>query len=283
MCVTLRSYLTSILAERDVSRRYAANLHQRLASFGDYLGREALLEDLSPEVLNAWIAHLQESTGWVPKTIRHYQAAVVLVWRAAFERQAIDRPPWRLMRIKVPKRIVRAWTLDELRAILAATKWLKGDVPGTSIWKRDWMRAFILTAYCTGYRRCDLMHHALREDLRDGVLTVTECKTGKVIARRLSTQALLALERVEHEKYLLPWDGGSSGVRGFYASFRVLVRHAGVSPGGPHKIRKSAGSYAQRANGNGQALLGHEQADTFHRHYHDRSISQQVPEPPPDL
>lgn len=278
--VTLRSYLDQIISERDVTAVYVRQVRQRLHAFGDYLGREALLGDLTSEAVNGWIDHLRDATGWAPKTLKHYQAAVVLVWREAFERQAVERPPWRLKRIKVPKRIVRAWTADELRAILVAIKWLKGDVPGTTIWKRDWFRGYILTAYCTGLRRCDLVNHALREDVREGVLTVQESKTGKILSRRLSAQALTALERVEHDKYLLPWCGP---MRQFYASFRVLVRHAGVTPGGPHKIRKSAGSYAQRANGNGQALLGHEQADTFNRHYHDRSISQQVPEPPPEL
>lgn len=275
--VTLRSYLDEILSERSVSPGYIRALSQRLDAFSDYLGHAATLSDLDAALINRWVTSLAE--GFAPKTVKHYQAATVLVWREAFERGDVDRPPWRLKKIKVPKRIVRAWTQEELRGILAASKWLRGDVPGTEIWKRDWFRAYILAAYCTGLRRCDLMHHALTTDLRDGILTVEERKTGKIVSRRLSSQALAALELLPDRKYLLPWP---ACIRRFYASFKVLVRHAGVTPGGPHKIRKSAGSYAQR-NGNGQALLGHEDAATFHAHYHDRSISQQVPEPPPEL
>lgn len=280
LAIALRSYLDKFISERDVTKVYVRSIRQRLDAFGEYLGHPAMLADLTSEAVNGWIIDLQEVAKRKPKTLRHYQAAVVLVWRAAFDRGDVASPPWRLRRIKVPRTIVRAWTQDELRAILNATKWLRGDVPGTTIWKRDWYRGFILAAYSTGYRRCDLMHHALQEDLRDGILTVQESKTGKIVSRRLSPQALAALELLPKGKYILPWPGP---IRRFYASFSVLVRHAGVTPGGPHKIRKSAGSYAQRANGNGQALLGHEQAATFHRHYHDRAISCEVPEPPPEL
>lgn len=278
--ITLRSYLDQILSERDVTDGYVRTVRQRLAAFGQFLGHCATFSDLESERVNAWITSLQEASGWAPKTIRHYQAAVTLVWREAFDRGDVERPPWRLKRIKVPKKIVRAWTIEELRALLGAVKWLRGDVPGTTIWKRDWFAAYIPTAYCTGLRRVDLVNRALVSDLRGDILTVVESKTGKIAARRLSASSLTALERLGGREYLFPWAGH---LRRLYASFAVLVRHAGVSPGGPHKIRKSAGSYAQLANGNGQALLGHEQADTFHRHYHDRSISQQVPQPPPEL
>jgi len=277
---SLRTYLDTLLTERDVTRHYGNSLRRRVDAFGDYLGRMATLADLSPEALNAYVQWLQEKSGWLPKTIRDYQAAIVLVWREAFDRRDVDAPPWRLRRVKVPKRIVRAWTQDELRAILAATKWLRGDVPGTRIWKRDWFRAYILTAYCTGIRRCDLMNHALREDFREGMLTVVENKTGKVVSRIVSPRAQAALDLVIDDTYILPWPGR---VRRFYGSFTVLVRRAGVTPGGPHKIRKSAGSYGQRVNGNGQLLLGHEDPATFQRHYNDLSISLDVPEPPPEL
>lgn len=277
--VTLRAYLETLLSERDVTSFYARLLRYRVDAFGHYLGRMATLADLTPEAVNTWVKHLQETSGFQPKTIRHYQAAVVSVWREAYDRRDWDLPPLRIRRIKVPKKVVRAWTRDELRALLAATKHLRRKIPGTKISKRDWMRAYIYAAYCTGFRRCDLMHHALRKDLRDDVLTIVERKTGKVISRRLSAQSLAALELVRHDTYLLPWYGD---VRRFYQSFRVLVVKSAVTAGGPHKIRKSAGSYAQR-NGGGQALLGHEDAATFHRHYHDRSISRQVPEPPPEL
>lgn len=278
--VALRSYLDGLLLERSVTAHYAQGLRHRVDAFSDYLGRIASLGDLTSDTVNQYVVDLEARSGWGKKTVHDYRSVLVLIWRAAFDRGDLERPPWRLRPVKVPKRVVRAWTIDELRAILRACKWLRGYVPGTLIRKRDWMRAFILVAYSTGLRRCDVMT-AKRADVRDGILTVVECKTGKVIARRLSEQAVAALGLVEGaDELLLPWPGQ---IRRFYASFSVLVRRAGVTPGGPHKIRKSAGSYAQKENGNGQQLLGHEDAATFHRHYHDRTISQDVPAPPPPL
>lgn len=282
--MTLRDYLDRLMQERDVTSNYVRSLRKRVDGFSEYLGRPATLDDLSSENLNAWIARLQQESGWKPKTIKHYQAAVALVWREAFDRGDVDRPPWRLKRLKVPKSVVQAWNLDELRAIIAATKWLRGDVAGTSIWKRDWFRAFIESSYYTGLRRCDLMNHAKRSDLRDGVLTIVECKSiHKVLSRTIPPRTIKWLERVWEEDdgpYILPWPGK---LRCFYASFQVLVAHAGVTAGGPHKIRRSAGSYAHAANGNGAALLGHDDVATFHAHYHDRSVTRQIPKLPPEL
>jgi integrase len=282
---TLRSYLDVLLSERDVTRHYANSLRRHIDAFGDYLKRPATLDDLSSHTVNAFVSHLQETSGWMPKTIKSYQAAIILAWREAFDREDVQTPPWRLKRIKVPKRVVQAWTLAELRAILAACKWLRGDVPGTQIWKRDYFRAYIPLAYYTGLRRCDLMNHAKRADLRDGVLTVVESKNpDKVLARQVPESIVASLQLVwaqsEDSEYLLPWHGK---VRRFYGSFKVLVQKAGVTPGGPHKLRKSAGSLAHAVNGNGPALLGHDVEATFHKHYHDRSITRQTPELPPEL
>lgn len=279
--ITLRRYLEGLLLERDVSLSHAESLRYRIDLYGAFLGRLATLDDLDSDSVNHWVKALQDAGDLAPRSVKHYRDAVLFVWRQAFDRGDVDRPPWRIRRIKVPHVPIRAWTLEELRKLVDSVGILRGKVPETNIRKRDWMRAWIFASYSTGLRRKDLMNRAAWEDVQGDVLTVTQTKTGYVVARRLSGQALDALGLLPRGRYLLPWPGD---VRRFYESFKRLVIAAGIRPGTPKFLRRSSGSHVERYNpGQGGAYLGHRDPAIFDRSYHDRSISQQVPEPPPEI
>lgn len=279
--VSLRAYLESLLLERDVTPSHAESLRYRVDLFSVHLGRVAMLTDLEPDTVNAWVKSLQDSGRYQPRTVKHYRDAVLFVWRSAFDRGDATVPPWRIRRVRVPHTPVCAWRDEEIRKLLGSIGILRGFVPGTKIRKRDWFRAYILLAYVTGLRRCDLMNHARWLDLSDGVLTVCQKKTGYVVSRRVSPQTVILLDLIPRGEYLLPWPGD---VRRFYESFRRLVIAAGIRPGTPKYLRRSAGSYVEREHpGMGGAFLGHRDTAVFDRSYHDRSISQNVPEGPPEL
>lgn len=279
---TLRTHLDSLLLEHSVSPSYEKALIHRLDCFGHYLGHIATFDDLQPDPVNRWVKSMQESGQYKPKTIRHFLHAVLFVWRDLFERGLCEKPPHRIRRVKLPGSVVHAWTLDELRSLAASTAILRGNAPGTDIRKRDWMLAFILVVYCTAIRRCDAMNHALRGDLTGDVLCLCQNKTGYVVVRRLTPQAMDALSLLPNEtEYLLPWGGD---VRRFYESFKRCVVKAGIRPGGPKMLRRSGGSYHERDNpGQGGEFLGHKDRTIFDRCYHDRAITSQIPPPPPEI
>lgn len=282
--ITLRAYLESLLLERDVSKSHAESLRFRIDLYGQHLGRIATLDDLEPDSLNRWVVSLQETGRYRPRTVKHYRDAVLFVWRAAFDRADATTPPWRIRYVKVPHVPIRAWSLDEARLLVNSVGILRGSVPDTSLRKRDWMRSYISVAYCTGLRRCDITNHARWCDLSGDILTVCQNKTGYVVSRRLSVQALSALGLLWHESpgdYLLPWPGD---VRRFYESFRRCVIAAGIRPGTPKYLRRLSGSLVERDNpGMGGQFLGHRDPAVFDRSYHDRSISLSVPQGPPEL
>lgn len=284
MSTPLRLYLESLLLERDITPTYAESLRYRVDLYGVHLGRIATLDDLTPDAVNAWVRAMQESGKYKPRTVRHYKDAILLTWRAAFDRGDATVPPWRIRRVKVPYTPVRAWREEEIRLLINAVGILRGSVPETKIRKRDWMRGYIFTAYSTALRRCDVMNHARHCDLCDGILTVTQRKTGYVVSRRVSVGGLAALELIPFESpddYLLPWPGD---VRRFYESFRRVVLAAGIRAGTPKYLRRSSGSIVERDHpGQGGSFVGHRDPHVFDRSYHDRSISLQVPEGPPEL
>lgn len=278
---TIRSFLESVLLERDCTPSHAASLRYRVDVYGVHLGRLATLEDLAPDAVNSWVKSLQECGKYQPRTVKHFRDAILFLWRNAFERGDVEVPPYRVRQIKIPQEIVRAWTIDELRQLVASVVILRGCVPETAIRRVDWFRAYIYTAYCTGLRRCDLMHWARWEDVSNEILTVVQKKTGYVVSRRLTRQSLEALELLPGRDFILPWPGDR---RRFYESFHRLVRSAGIRPGGPKLLRRTAGSIVERDRpGSGGMFLGHRDPAMFDRHYHDRSLSSQVPEPPPEI
>lgn len=277
----LRLYLESLLLERDCSPTHAASLRYRVDKFGDWLGHLATLADLQADIVNGWVLALQQTGKFKPRTVIHFRDAILFVWRAAFERGDVPTPPNRIRQVKVPQQVVTAWTLEELRELVSAVTILRGRVPGHEIRKADWMRGYIYTGYCTGLRRCDLVNCAHWRNVTDDVLTVVQNKTGFVVSRRLTKQSVEALTLIGSNDYVLPWGGRR---RSFYESFKRLVASAGIRPGTPKMLRRTAGSMVERfAPGTGGHFLGHRDPSLFDKHYHDRSISSSVPEPPPEI
>lgn len=142
--------------------------------------------------------------------------------------------------------------------------------------------AGIATAYSTGLRRGDLL--AIRKDQirTDGVVTLTQSKTGYPISVQLSDDAIAAIRRMPIDEPLaFPWPYHENALP---RQFRAIVKEAGVRPGQFKWIRATSGSYAeQQVPGNGPKMLGHRSAQVFRDHYEDTNITRPSPLRPPPL
>ena len=203
------------------------------------------------------------------------------MWRAAYLERLNAHPPLRVRPIRKPRRIVCAFTREEILRLVAVCGRLPGFLPN-GVRRSDFWLAMIHAAYSTGLRRGDLLAIAKDQIRTDGVVSLVQSKTGYPITVRLSADALAAIRRMPIEcVQAFPWPYHSNALP---RQFRSLVKAAMIRPGQFKWLRASAGSYAEsEAPGQGPRLLGHRSAAVFRAHYEDASITQTKPVTPPEL
>lgn len=259
-------------ATRMLATRIVSPLHQRqiLAHVRHFAARYgACLDALSDEHANAWIDGLRAARS--PKTVKAYRSSLLSVWRFAWDCRLVETPPLRVKTVKVPRQPPTAWTIDEIRLLLAACHKLCHRQ------RRRWALAFIHVTWSTGLRATDVYRVRLEDLAPDGTLRMSQHKTGDGIAVTLSPVAIAALGRVGGQ---VPRRSRESLSR----LFRDLVEISGVRAGTARWLRRSAASYYERERpGCGAKFLGHRTPGMAERHYFDPAIVGTVNGTPPEL
>ena len=273
-------FVGSYLLSRDVTPNYAALLRARVRRFLAWRGGDVPIDELDSDEVNRFLAFLQTTTA-SRVTVDNYRRALLCVWRAAYMDRLNDHPPLRVRTIRQPRRIVQAFTADEIRRLLTVAERLGGFFPNGAR-RADFWTAIIAAAYSTGLRRGDLLAIG-KEDIRtDGTVSLVQSKTGYPITVQIGSDAIAAIRRMPIElPRAFPWPFHENALP---RQFRVLVKAALIRPGQFKWIRATAGSYAENAvPGNGPKMLGHRSAGVFRKHYEDVSITQPNPIVPPPL
>lgn len=275
--ISLIDFAGSFLAERDVSHAYRVHLLLTCALLERWAGRRIYIDDLSCDLLNRWLVHLQ-GRGLSPYSVRTYRGNILALWNSAYLDRLNDEPPLRLRRIKKRARLVEAYTLEEIGKLLTATVRLRGTDRNGNRRSAFW-RKLLLTAYSTGLRRGDLLVIFESAIAPDGTYRTIQRKTGKPITVRISTEAMKIKLHCPNGLFL-PWPNRLDALAW---AFRRLRKMAGVTRGSLKWVRRSAGSHAERERpGDGPRLLGHS-PDVFWASYGDRTIIGQQPVSPPPL
>ncbi len=278
--MTVSECVEKYLLARDVSANYARLLLARVQRFLTWRGGDFLIADLDCDDVNRFLAHLQQTEA-SRVTVDNYRRAILCVWRDSYLARENDHPPLRVRPIRQPRRIVTAFTRDEIRRIVAVAADLAGFFPN-GVRRKDFWLAAIGSAYSTGLRRGDLL--AIRKDQirTDGVVRLVQSKTGYPITVQIADEALAAIRRMPLDEPLaFPWPYHANAMP---RQFRRLVKDAGVRPGQFRWLRASAGSYAEQEQpGAGARMLGHRGEQVFRAHYEDQSITRAAPLTPPPL
>ncbi len=200
----------------------------------------------------------QGGTAWAVNNFRKHFFAV---WRHAASRGIIDRPPL-LRPLRVHRGAPDAWTIDEMKRILAAAD--------------DWWQAMLLVGYWTLQRRRALFSiPTANVDIEGGWIDFppSAMKAGVGIRCRIGADAVAAIRRLAPltGERLFTW-----GRKGSYLGreFSGILRRAGVPPskrknGQFHKLRRTAATHLA-ARGHLQTvcdLLGHSQVYVGKRVY----------------
>jgi integrase len=278
--VSIMECVERYIAARDGSPEWRRTMRSKMQQFCKWLGEPATIDRMNSEVFNKYVEYLLNS-GLARRTAVGYRGIVLAIWRDAYQERLTDEPPTRLRNVKCVHPIVEAFTHDEIRKLLDTAAMFKRRFRDGNL-AADFWRAAILTGYCTGLRRGDLLAIKRSQVSPDGTIRLIQSKTGFPIKVRLNADARAAVAKLNGngDDRLLPYPLGLSE---FSTEFRLLREEAGLQRGCFKWLRRAAGSYAESVHaGAGTRLLGHRCESVFHKHYEDTDISQaHVYEPPP--
>lgn len=279
--VTLSEYTRRYIAARDLNPTYHKMLQAHIRCFIEWAG-DLPVAKINSEIVNEWIEALLQ-TDLAAVTVNTYKRNLCAVWRDAYMARLNDEPPLRVKKIKIPGQIIEAWTHEEIGRLLIAARTRRGCL-ANGVKRADFWEALILSAYSTGLRKGDLIHVKRSQIGKDGRATVIQHKTGFPAVVRFAPEALVIIERmakISDSEFALPWPHRSDALT---TRFRLIVRDAKVRPGTLRWLRRSAGSYAEKAQpGAGRRLLGHRSEWVFAKHYHDLAVAPPETVEPPAL
>lgn len=247
---------------------YAQQIRSRTAMFSAWLGDR----EPSSRLFNEYIA-LIESSGRQPETVRGHRTAILAVLRFA---GWIPDAPLRLVRLR--DRQIDCYTLEELRTLIKTASKMAGVLSSGLPLCRFWPLA-IRAGYSTGLRYGDLLRVPAREIADDGIASISQSKTGRLVSVRFPREAMVEIRR-HGAAMAVPWPYCGNHFRN---EFRAIVIAAGVRRGSWKWLRRSAGTYMEQAKpGFGHKLLGNA-VDIFRKHYWAYRLLNPGPPSPPEL
>lgn len=279
--ITLTSRVESIRMTRDVSPPYVKQLGYSVTKFGNWLGHAPTVGDLQSDTVNRYLLWLTESGKWSKQTIRTQRRNLLVLWHDCIEEGLTDAITKRVRKIKTPRAAPNAWTAADMAKLLAAADKLVGVSKKSRVPRAAFWRAFLLTGWDSGLRLGDLLLLTTEQVRGKSEFVVVQHKTGWPVTVRLWPNTIAAIEATyppEREKVF-------SGFcrQKIFVGFRALVKAAGVSKGGSHKVRRSSATAMEIAcPGSATAHLDHLTPDLAFKHYLDQSqIQRHKPLPPP--
>jgi len=244
-----------------------------LRRFAEHLGREPETSDLTGLTVQAFLAarRAKVSAGTAVKDRTH----IVAIWGHAFHARYVEtHPKATLPRIKAPKRVPKAYRVDEISSMIRVARALPGSWCGVP--RSLWLSCFIRMAFETA-ERCGAIR--LLEwpevDLEERAVTfVAEHRKGAAADNRREISRELAgwladLKR-HGQQLVFPWDRNETML---WYELGKLTSICEVRGRGFHGLRRSAASYMAAAGGSAQELLTHDNARTTRLHYLDPSIA----------
>lgn len=137
-----------------IAKQTADQYRRAVRFFGEFLARPATRPDLTETSVNAWLSDL--STKRSPTTVKNNQRGITPVWNWLAGQQLVPAYNYRRMRrIRIAPKPVTAWSVDNIRALLAGAADLPGRLnhgPAASLY----MQSLILVGYETGLRPSDV-------------------------------------------------------------------------------------------------------------------------------
>lgn len=285
--MTLRELLVERIAElKNYEERTVVMYSSTLDRFRDFLGHEPTVDDLDDLVVSKFLRWRSKTVHDVrrglikPASLAKDSAHIRALWTWLAKKrwkktsgELLEFPDY--ARPKVPKPVPRAYTADELRALIAAARRRRGTVAGKpAAW---YWTTKLWAMFTTGERIGAVM--ALRwgqVDLQGCTITfLAETRKGRretlISPIPPALAKMMALEKGAAGERVWPWLEDRE-MLSCYSSLKILCRTAGVPYKAFHSIRKSTASYLKKAGISAKGQLGHASEEMAERHYYDGDI-----------
>jgi integrase len=251
---------------------------QIAASHLDAFSGGVSIDQWTPELVTRWMQAMHKA-GMSGSTINSKRRAILTLWRHAFDQGRHPAFPRGIAKAREPKRAPRAWTADEVGAILQVCRGQRGmvaDLPAA-----DWWESLVLACYDTGQRISALRTLPTEDcDLNTGWILI-RAEAQKVAADMvcgLAADTIEAIGRIYDaaRDCVWPWPWHPNTL---WSRFKRIVLQAGVRYPAKkshcdlfHRFRRTSGTLVDAAGGNGAKHLGNSPA-VFVQSYLDPTLA----------
>lgn len=237
------------------------------------LGRTPTIEDLSDASIIAMERHMADRS---PNTTNAATSRLKALWRWCAQTGIVRTWP-SISPLPAPEPYRRAWTVDQVRTLLAATDCFRGDYNGVP--RSLWWRTYLLVLWDTGERSGAA--RALRFDwmTEDGIHVPAAARKGhKSHYYRLSPQTLEAIAAIRNPRRseIFPWPLSDSS---FFLHYRRLLVTAGMEANRKNqsqRMRRTHLTYWLVGGQDPSARAKHASRSTTEKHYIDESLLEHV-------
>lgn len=251
---------------------------QSVRNFAKYLGRTALVNDLTTETVAAFLDYSLKKTTLARDTIQKDRTQLVAIANWAAKKGWLSEF-LQIGSINCPKKVPDSYTDDELLALFNACNAAKGAIG--SIPASDWWTALLSVIYDTGERIGAVMATEATGLDASGQLTIRgeHRKGGKQDTRiRLQPVTVERLKLIQRpgQKKLFPFPYCPMYL---WTLYKKLLIEAGLPSGRRakfHKLRRTVASKFTAAGGDATDLLGHQNRSTTVKNYIDPSVIKTV-------
>jgi integrase len=276
----LTEALSQYVVIRDLSQRSEVLYRHSLGKFGEFLGHEPTVADLTTmkvaEFLRWRALNTRAGKPISQDTVTKDRDQILAVWRWMRDEDLIAGKPPALKRKKKVERTPRAYTANDMARLIMRARKRHGRTGGLP--SRWWWSSILYAQWVCGARIGELMllrwKHVDLETCR--VVFTAETRKGKTADISHALPADLCRQLEEHRRgpddLVWPWDRKQS--TSIYQSLRSLCRTAGVAYLPFHAVRKSSASYVHAGGGDATAHLGHHSTEMTRTHYLAPAITQ---------
>jgi integrase len=255
--------------------------------FGQTLGREARLEDLTDDTVSAHLARLVADKR-SPYTVNKERSQLLALWNYAARKGFVS--VWPDVEPEIaPKRVPVAWVESELHRLVDSCRLETGLLAGVPA--DIWWVALHQVCWDTGERIGAVRQLTWGCLNAEGWLIVrAEFRKGKREDKRflLGRDTMDTLSRLasycagypiqqQPELPIFPWPYSQTYL---YHRYRRILQRAGLPCDRTakfHRLRRTAASYFELGGGNATDLLGHTSREVTKRYIDPRIVPQQQP------
>lgn len=275
----LLTFVDVYASEHDIQASTLAQYRRAVTALEKFVGRQLRLCDVTSDVLNQHLMAMKDD-GKSDSTRHSRRRDLTLLLRAAINRgDLVSFPFQRVVKVKVRDRIVRAWTPADVIKLLAIAETLSGNF-STGVPKALFWKSYILGAWDTGLRGCDLLAIAAKSIHSDGSCSLVQRKTGRRHRVFFQPAAMAAIrESLDASPRKLVWPLWGRR-EAFGKAARKLLKKAGL-PGSLKWIRRASATAIEKDHpGCAGRHLGHKTPGLAEKSYIDfDQISEDRPLP----